>query len=235
MSKSRKHRSKRGKRGAREPTASGPEPRSQEPEVIPPESGEAVPVPTESESVGPEPSEAVPRSKEPESPEPVREEPALANAEHSRRHFFRKAWLALGGLAVLEYLWVVVNFLRPRLTPEQEAGIVIAGPVERFEPSTVTAFQRGKFYLSRLEDGGLLALSRECTHLGCTVPWVEEEGRFVCPCHSSEYDEKGEVVSPPAPRPLDLFPIRIENGVVKVHTAEPQKRTYFDVTQVTQP
>ena len=168
-------------------------------------------------------------------PEPAELEPQREEPQPSRRGFFRKIFIVLGGLAVLEYVWVLVDFLRPRSLAEGQAAIVIAGPVERFEPGTVTAFQTGKFYLSRLEDGGFLALSRECTHLGCTVPWVDDEGRFVCPCHSSEYDEKGAVVSPPAPRPLDLYAIRIENGVVKVDTGEPQKRTYFEDAQVTLP
>ena len=167
-------------------------------------------------------------------PQPVGPRPATV-PEPTRRTFFRFAWLGLGGLAVLEFVWVAINFLRPRLTPEEEAGIVIAGPVERYEPRTVTAFQRGKFYLSRLEDGGFLALSRECTHLGCTVPWIEEEGRFVCPCHASAYNEKGEVVNAPAPRPLDLYPIRIENGILKIDTSEPQQRLSFEDAQVTQP
>jgi nitrite reductase/ring-hydroxylating ferredoxin subunit len=108
----------------------------------------------------------------------------------SRRSFLWKLWLGLGGVALLEYAWLSADFLRPRKPRAgDEAGdIVIAGPIERFEPSTVTAFPLGKFYLARLGDGGLLAISRECTHLGCTVPWNSEEGRFVCPCHSSEYD-----------------------------------------------
>ena len=61
-------------------------------------------------------------------------------------------------------------------------------PVESFEPGTVNAFVRGKFYLARLEDGGFLALHRKCTHLGCTVPWSKDQRKFVCPCHASSYD-----------------------------------------------
>jgi cytochrome b6-f complex iron-sulfur subunit len=113
--------------------------------------------------------------------------------------------------------------------------VVVAGPLERFEPNSVTAFPRGKFYLARLENGGFLALSRVCTHLGCTVPWSEEEGRFVCPCHSSSFDITGTVLGPPAPRPLDLYPVRIENGVVKVDTRRPLRRGWFDPSQVTWP
>jgi cytochrome b6-f complex iron-sulfur subunit len=153
----------------------------------------------------------------------------------SRRTFFWKLWLALGGLAVLEYALAAADFLRPRRArlSDDDGAIVIAGPVDRFEPNTVAAFPKGKFYLARLEDGGFLALSRECTHLGCTVPWSSYDHAFVCPCHASSFDITGEVLSPPAPRALDLHPVRIENGVVKVDTSQRLKRRSFDPSQVT--
>ncbi len=151
----------------------------------------------------------------------------------NRRGFLTKAWLGLGGLALVEYIWIVIDFLRPRKPrTDADAAIIIAGPIERFEPSSVTAFPKGKFYLARLEDGGFLALSRECTHLGCTVPWVADEKRFVCPCHASAYDARGAVLSPPAPRALDLYAVRIENGIVKIDTSRPIKRRSFQVEQV---
>ncbi|MEJ2371911.1 MAG: Rieske 2Fe-2S domain-containing protein, partial [Gemmatimonadales bacterium] len=106
------------------------------------------------------------------------------------------------------------------------------GPVDRFEPNSVTPFQEGRFYLARLADGGFLALFRECTHLGCTVPWVAGEGRFICPCHASAYDITGTVLSPPAPRPLDLYAVRIEHGLVKVDTSSPIHRSSFEPSQV---
>jgi len=129
---------------------------------------------------------------------------------------------------------VVIDFLRPRpVRGDGEVAVITAGPAEAFEPDSVTAFPQGKFYLVRLQDGGFLAVSRECTHLGCTVPWVEEEHRFVCPCHSSAFDIHGEVVNPPAPRALDLFEVRIENRIVKVNTANLRRRDAFDPAQVT--
>ena len=36
--------------------------------------------------------------------------------------------------------------------------MIVAGPVDRFEPGTVTAFPEGRFYLARLAGGGFLAL-----------------------------------------------------------------------------
>jgi cytochrome b6-f complex iron-sulfur subunit len=159
----------------------------------------------------------------------------LGQTTSSRRSFVWKLWLGLGGLALAEYVWLTVDFLRPRRSRAggAESSIIVAGPLEGFEPSSVTAFQKGKFYLVRLEGGGFLALSRECTHLGCTVPWISEENQFVCPCHSSSYDIRGDVLSPPAPRALDLFAVRIENGIVKVDVSEPLRRQSYDAAQVT--
>lgn len=152
----------------------------------------------------------------------------------SRRAFLWKTWLGLAGIATIELVWVVVDALRPRRQALATAdAVVVAGPVDRFNPASVTAFSAGRFYLVRTEEGGFLAVSRECTHLGCTVPWSSEQNRFVCPCHGSAFDLHGDVVKPPAPRALDLFEVRIENQVVKVNTANVRRRRMFDPQQVT--
>jgi cytochrome b6-f complex iron-sulfur subunit len=166
-----------------------------------------------------------------------REGPDVDAGSSSRRKFLWKIWLGLGGLALLEYIWLAADFLRPRRSgaADDAESIIVAGPLERFVPGSVTAFPAGKFYLARLENGGFLALSRECTHLGCTVPWIGEEDRFVCPCHSSAYDIRGDVLSPPAPRPLDNYAVRIENGIVKVDISRPLKRRSFEYGQVVLP
>ena len=153
---------------------------------------------------------------------------------NSRRSFLGKLWIVLGTVAFAELIAVVVSFFKPRptiVTAQQQDAIIVAGSVDKFEPGTVSAFIRGKFYLARLEDGGFLAMSRSCTHLSCTVPWVSSENKFICPCHSSEFDIRGEVVSPPAPRALDLHPITIENNVIKVDTSKREKRSSFAATQ----
>ena len=157
---------------------------------------------------------------------------------YSRRAFLNKLWAAVGVLALAELVALLVTFFkprRPRQTASSEGAVVVAGSVDRFEPGTVNAFVQGKFYLARLEDGGFLALSRRCTHLSCTVPWVAAENRFVCPCHASAFDIRGNVVSPPAPRALDLYPVTIENNVVKVDTARLYKRSAFEPGQATYP
>ncbi|MFC1720570.1 ubiquinol-cytochrome c reductase iron-sulfur subunit [Pseudomonadota bacterium] len=157
------------------------------------------------------------------------------NETISRRTFLNRIWALIGTLAFAELIVLVISFFKPR-KPRSAAStqdtIVVAGPVDRFEPGTVTAFVRGKFYLARLEDGGFLALSRTCTHLSCTVPWVAAENRFICPCHASEFDIRGNVINPPAPRALDLYAIRIENNVLRIDTAKLTRRSEFSPDQV---
>ena len=170
----------------------------------------------------------------------MNEEPneEAAATEPSRRSFLNKLWIGLGLVALAEVVAVVFAFLRSNKSKAREAdsnAMVTAGAASKFEPNSVTAFVRGRFYLARLEDGGFLALSRKCTHLGCTVPWVEKETKFACPCHASAFDITGEVINSPAPRPLDIYPILIENNVVKVDTSKPIKRNQFEVSQVVRP
>jgi cytochrome b6-f complex iron-sulfur subunit len=158
-----------------------------------------------------------------------------ADGTTSRRRLLTAMWMGLGVAALIELIWIAASFLRPRrwrAALEAARAVVVAGPVERFEPGSVTAFREGRFYLVRLADGGFLALHRKCTHLGCTVPWIAEEQRFACPCHGSAFDVRGDVLNPPAPRALDLFTVRIENGVVKVDTGAPVRRAAFDPAQV---
>jgi cytochrome b6-f complex iron-sulfur subunit len=156
----------------------------------------------------------------------------------SRRSFLTKLWIVLGFVALAEFIAVGVAFLRPgksKALQDSNDAVIIGGAVDKFLPNSVTAFVRGRFYLARLEDGGFLALSRKCTHLGCTLPWVEKENKFICPCHASTFDITGKVISAPAPRALDIYPVTIENNIVKVDTGQLLKRSEFRSEQVTYP
>lgn len=147
-----------------------------------------------------------------------------------RRSFLTRIWFLLGFVALGELVAVVLGFFRhrkPRAVETTAVPVVVCGPVDRFSPGSVTAFVQGRFYLARLEDGGFLALSRQCTHLGCTLPWVEKERHFACPCHGSVFDITGSVLTAPAPRPLNLFAVTIENRTVKVDTGKALKRAGF--------
>jgi len=63
-----------------------------------------------------------------------------------------------------------------------------------------------------------------CTHLGCVVPWDAAAGKFICPCHGSQYDPAGKVVRGPAPLSLALTQVAVENDQVVL---TPWKETDF--------
>lgn len=155
-----------------------------------------------------------------------------------RRAFLFYFWIVIGLALISEVVWLVTSFLKPRKKPAatgEFGALMEAGTVDVFLPGTVTAFPRGRFYLARLESGGFLALSRQCPHLGCTVPWAEEEKQFICPCHSSVFDIRGDIVRSPAPRALDQFRVTIQNDMVFVDTGHVLRRNRFEEDQVVYP
>jgi len=153
----------------------------------------------------------------------------------SRRAFLTKLWKGLGIVVSLEFAAVFLGFLFSGKNDNEESRskqIFEAGNVNSFQPNTVTAFRGGRFYLARLEDGGFMALSLRCTHLGCSIIWEDAKKNFICPCHSSAFGINGEVKNPPAPAALDYYPIIIENGKVKVDIGTRLTRNRFNKSQV---
>ncbi len=58
----------------------------------------------------------------------------------------------------------------------------------------------------------LYVLSTVCTHLGCTPNWLENEGKFKCPCHGSGFYKTGINFEGPAPRPLERFRVALTDS-----------------------
>jgi len=159
-----------------------------------------------------------------------------AAADQGRRRFLGKIWTFLGLAAVGELCFLGASFMLSRKKRDEGAAskrVVEAGTVDSFKPGTTTAIPAGRFFLSRLPDGGFLALSPACTHLGCMVLWDEKQNRFACPCHGSSFGLTGEPLTGPAARPLDYYPTRIENGVVKTDVALARRRERFEPDQAT--
>ena len=160
------------------------------------------------------------------------------NDKPPRRNFLKILWAGLGLVALGELLWMIISFFRP--SPEKKAATLVfnvidAGSTDTYEPGTVTTFVRGQFYLVCLEDGGFLAMSGKCTHLGCAVPWDKDKKKFICPCHASQFDISGNVLSSPAPRALDLFEVTIVNKTIKVDIGKRMKRNRFNKSQLVYP
>ena len=151
----------------------------------------------------------------------------------NRRDFLNLAWGVAGALAITELSLVGLRFLSPRKAEGEFGGSFNLGPVEGYPPGSVTPVEAGRFYLVRLADGGLLAAYRRCTHLGCAVTFNQGTGQFICPCHGSEFTSDGDVINPPAPRPLDLFALTItETNEILVDTGTTIERDHSSPDQI---
>ncbi|MEN8189815.1 MAG: ubiquinol-cytochrome c reductase iron-sulfur subunit [Thermodesulfobacteriota bacterium] len=155
----------------------------------------------------------------------------------SRRNFLSKVWIGLGGVALIQFFYTTFHFLgsEKKSTANQKEERIQAGAIDDFAPGSVTFIPAGQFYLSRLGDGGFLAISRKCSHLGCSVPWVADREQFECPCHASIFDRTGNVIKAPAPRPLDLYSVSFEGFQVVIDLSKPSRRSAFDKGQVAYP
>jgi len=145
-----------------------------------------------------------------------------------RRSFIKKA---IFGIVSLELGYLLFDAFKSKSSEKVKTNLFSAGKIAKFEKNKMYPYNLAKFYISVLEDGGLLAISIKCTHLGCMVQ-ANADG-FLCPCHASAFDKHGEVLSPPATRALDIFPISIQDGEILVDTNQAIKRDKFNKSQLT--
>jgi Rieske Fe-S protein len=111
-------------------------------------------------------------------------------------------------------------------TPRQRPGRLPALPLAQIPEDAPIAWrlawteQIGAFrerverlvFLRRSGDE-VIALSSECTHLGCPVSFEasegDEPGRFFCPCHKGWFGIDGEVLEGPPPTPLPRYKVLV--------------------------
>jgi len=150
--------------------------------------------------------------------------------EDSRRGFFLTAIYGLWALiaAALATPAMVYLFLPPKVRREAEwidagdiSGLRPKVPVEvvfhrnRVDGWKITSEKQTAWVVS-LPDSKIVAFGPQCTHLGCAYHWDDAKAEFLCPCHNSVFSADGAVVSGPAPRPLDRYETKIENGKLLV-------------------
>jgi cytochrome b6-f complex iron-sulfur subunit len=144
----------------------------------------------------------------------------------SRRGFLGIAWVASLSLIAVQAVIALLKFINPVPTGGF-GGFVYAGRIEDFAINSINRILAGRFYISRTEDG-IIALWQKCPHLGCAIPWDEAEGVFHCPCHGSKFNQVGEVMGGPAPRPMDYFPAEVSEDGIWVDTSSPISRSRHD-------
>ena len=149
----------------------------------------------------------------------------------SRRDFMKAAVYFVGGLVgVATGLPSVAYLIDPALKPGGKEAWVPVGKltdmpeIGRPYPFSFTRVQvngwertatsHGGFVIRKSEDpNDIVVINSRCTHLACTVNWVEDERVFLCPCHDASFDAEGAVLDGPPPRALDRYAdVRVTDG-----------------------
>ncbi len=127
----------------------------------------------------------------------------------NRREFLNIAWLASLGFFTVNMAGVGFLFAMPRFKEGEFGGTVTIGKAADLPQagSAPANFPKVKLWVSNT-DQGVTALYKVCTHLGCLYNWREQEDKFVCPCHGSQFGLDGEYIQGPAPRSLDRFVVQ---------------------------
>ncbi len=119
----------------------------------------------------------------------------------TRRKFFARLSLALGGLCAVILAVPVVGFVIAPLFRKRPQAWVPVGKLDDFtigrtvqvpypDPSPlpwagVTA--RSAAWLRRESPTQFTAFSVHCTHMGCPIRWLPAAKLFMCPCHGGGF------------------------------------------------
>jgi nitrite reductase/ring-hydroxylating ferredoxin subunit len=110
-----------------------------------------------------------------------------------------------------------VRFVFPKALDEPPSRFKAPAP-ETFTEGSVFAVEEHKAFILR-DEQGVSAMSAVCTHLGCTVKYMDSQREFHCPCHGSKFDHDGKNIAGPAPRPLPRLDAAVaRDGRLEVDT-----------------
>jgi 3-phenylpropionate/trans-cinnamate dioxygenase ferredoxin subunit len=98
---------------------------------------------------------------------------------------------------------------------------IVVGPLDELPPGEVKIVRVGELALGVFNlNGELYALEDRCSHDDgplCEGDYDPDEGYAVCPRHGSHIDIRtGKALTLPAVYPVDTFPVRVEDGIIKV-------------------
>jgi len=74
----------------------------------------------------------------------------------------------------------------------------------------------GNIIVFRTGETSYMALSKICTHQGCTVTYSYENGNIPCPCHGSLYTTSGTVVRGPATSNLKQYSVSKNGDILTI-------------------
>nr|MBF0221165.1 Rieske 2Fe-2S domain-containing protein [Desulfobulbaceae bacterium] len=122
----------------------------------------------------------------------------------------RRSTLVSGGrwltaLVVGATLYPFIRFINFKL-PKKPVHIQVNKDL------AVGAFHLDKDFILFVDAQGPWAVSRKCTHLGCSVFYNETSQQLVCPCHQSKFSVKGLRLDGPAVKNLQRYEVKKMTG-----------------------
>ena len=98
-------------------------------------------------------------------------------------------------------------------------------PLEELPPGSMKLVERRPVSIGVFNCGGeLLAIEDRCTHDDGPLAlgnWDCDTCVVICPRHGASFDLKsGKALTLPAYLPVRTFPVRVEDGIVKVEIAD---------------
>ena len=140
-------------------------------------------------------------------------------SELSRRSFLSTAWKVGFGLLVAAGAVTSWDMLKPQLAAGFDVIVKTVKP-DAVPSAGVLVVPEARGYLVKVDEDEVLALSEVCSHLGCRVPYIDENARFECPCHGSKFTREGDYIEGPAPRGMDEYATEIVDGIILIDTSE---------------
>ncbi len=105
----------------------------------------------------------------------------------------------------------------PEQTQSQGGEVVIAqvSALVAGEGFNFTANDGTDAILFKTKDEKIYALSRICTHEGCSVNFDLAQNKLICPCHGATYEAlEGNVISGPTQRNLKKINVKVDGDNV---------------------
>jgi cytochrome b6-f complex iron-sulfur subunit len=99
------------------------------------------------------------------------------------------------------------------------SGRTVSVPVDALSPlapvgsAAIVQTSIGPFLIAHTAQDSFTVLTATCTHEACTITGFAN-GRFICPCHGSQFTTGGAVATGPATRSLAQFATQFANGVL---------------------
>lgn len=151
------------------------------------------------------------------------------NREMSRREFIEKGVWGIAGIFSLILAVPLVGYFFDVLfksASEQWIPVCTLDQINSLTPTEFTvAFQgenapsqwndvRGVFVILRGTD--VLAFSNICTHMSCSVRWLDYRQQILCPCHGGVYDRWGQLAGGPPAYSLPIYPTQVQGNQVLI-------------------